>query len=538
VLATFVIGLREGLEAALIVGIIAAFLRKNGRSLKPMALGVVAAVLLSLAVGVALKVIETNLPQAAQEGMEAIIGVVAVVFVTGMVLWMSTHARGMKRELEESASEALGKGSSRALVAMAFLAVLKEGFETAVFLLATFGASTNPLAAAAGAVAGILVASGLGYGLYTGGLRLNLGKFFSITSAFLVLVAAGLVVSALGSAHEAGWLNAGQQKTVDLSWLAPTGSIRGSLFTGVLGIPPDPRLIQVVGWFAYVVPLSLYLFWPRTHRPGAVAGVRIRLGIAAALTVGAAALALAVGPAAMPTLGAADLVDGAGATVGTVELVNGSAVVTASSKRDTMTLTNPTTGAHRGVPDTTEFTQTLDTPVSGLPSTLTVAQLAAVNGGRLPVGFSTQSSPGPFAASWSRTGDRHLWLTNGEILDFTEEDVTTVTLTGGGLATSRTLTVTGDVPGGVSVSGGSLSVSDERVSAAATAAEGLRAARVERLFWGRTFPAVLMIAAIVLSFSAWRAFRRLPIPERDSEVVSPVPSSTVPIATRRNTNVG
>lgn len=537
--ATFVIGLREGLEAALIVGIIAAFLRKNGRSLKPMALGVVAAVLLSLGVGLALKAIEANLPQAAQEGMEATIGVVAVVFVTGMVLWMSTHARGMKWELEESAGEALGKGSSRALVAMAFLAVLKEGFETAVFLLATFGASTNPLAAAAGAVAGILVAVGLGYGLYTGGLRLNLGRFFSITSVFLVLVAAGLVVSALGSAHEAGWLNAGQQKTVDLSWLAPAGSIRGSLFTGVLGIPSDPRLIQVVGWFAYVIPTSLYLFWPRRHRPGALAGVRIRFGTAVVLVGAAAALALAVGPATMPVLDTAYLTDATGTTVGSVGLANGTAIVTVSSRRDAMPLADPTTGAHRGVPDTTEYTQTLDTPVEGLPPSLTIAELATANGGRLPVGFSSQSSPGPFVAAWSRTGERHLWLTNGQILDFTEDDVTTVTLTGGELATSRTLTVTGDVPGGASVSGGSLAVPAERVSAAAAAAEGLRADQVERRFWGRTFPVVLVIAALAVGLSAWRASRRLPVSARDSGTAAPpVPPSTVPVATRRNTNVG
>ncbi|MEZ5202481.1 MAG: FTR1 family protein [Micropruina glycogenica] len=155
-LATFIIGLREGLEAALIVGIIAAFLRRNGRSLTPMLIGVGAAVLLSLAVGIGLKLVEQSLPQAAQEGMEAIIGVVAIVFVTGMILWMTTNARGLKRDLEAHATEALGEGTSRALVLMAFLAVLKEGFETSVFLLATFSASTNAGLAATGAALGIL----------------------------------------------------------------------------------------------------------------------------------------------------------------------------------------------------------------------------------------------------------------------------------------------------------------------------------------------------------------------------------------------
>ena len=106
-LPTLVIGLREGLEAALIVGIIAAFLRKNGKSLVPMWIGVTAAVVLSVAVGVVLAAVERALPQAGQEGMESVIGVVAVVFVTGMILWMNTHARGLKRELEAGASDAI-----------------------------------------------------------------------------------------------------------------------------------------------------------------------------------------------------------------------------------------------------------------------------------------------------------------------------------------------------------------------------------------------------------------------------------------------
>lgn len=246
-LATFIIGLREGLEAALIVGIIAAFLRRNGRSLTPMLIGVGSAIAVSLAVGITLKVVEQSLPQAAQEGMEAIIGIVAIVFVTGMVLWMAGHARRMKSELEASAEQALSEGSTRALAVMAFLAVLREGFETSVFLLATFSASTNAGLAATGAGLGILTAAVIGYGLYTGGVKLNLAKFFSYTGVFLLLVAAGPVVSTLGSMREAGWLNAGQQLVAELTWFAPPGSVQGALFTGVLGIPADPRLVQVVG---------------------------------------------------------------------------------------------------------------------------------------------------------------------------------------------------------------------------------------------------------------------------------------------------
>ncbi|MBN9069514.1 MAG: FTR1 family protein, partial [Rhizobiales bacterium] len=247
-LATFVIGLREGLEAALIVGIIAAFLRKNGKSLTAMWFGVLLAILLSIAVGVGLKLVEKALPQAAQEGMEAVIGAIAIFFVTGMIVWMNAHARDMKRQIEAEAADALGQASAYALALMAFLAVLKEGFETSVFLLATFSAAQSASLAAAGAVIGLLLSAVIGWGIYMGGVRINLSRFFRVTGAFLILVAAGLVITCLRTAHEAGWLNAGQQATVNLSWLVAPGSIQSALITGVLGIPADPRLIEVLGW--------------------------------------------------------------------------------------------------------------------------------------------------------------------------------------------------------------------------------------------------------------------------------------------------
>src|SRR6185437_14459835 len=191
-LATLVIGLREGLEAALIVGIVAAFLRNNGKSLAAMWVGVALAVMLSITVGVGLDIVEKTLPQARQEGMESVIGAIAIFFVTSMIVWMNTHAAGMKKELEAEAAEALSQGSAYALAGMAFLAVLKEGFETSVFLLATFSAAQSALLAATGAVVGLLMAVGIGWGIYAGGVRINLSRFFRVTGAFLILVAAGL----------------------------------------------------------------------------------------------------------------------------------------------------------------------------------------------------------------------------------------------------------------------------------------------------------------------------------------------------------
>ncbi|HEY2638038.1 MAG TPA: FTR1 family protein, partial [Solirubrobacteraceae bacterium] len=144
-LPTFVIGLREGLEASLIVGIIAAFLVQEGRrdALRPMWLGVGVAAAICVAVGVLLQVADDELPQQQQEALETVVGLLAVGVVTFMIVWMRRHARGLGTELRAAASSALARGSMAALVGMAFFAVLREGFETAVFLIAAFNASTN-----------------------------------------------------------------------------------------------------------------------------------------------------------------------------------------------------------------------------------------------------------------------------------------------------------------------------------------------------------------------------------------------------------
>jgi len=268
VLPTFVIGLREGLEAALIVGIVAAFLGQQGRrdALRQVWLGTGVAVLICVAVAIALQVISHDLPERQQEGLETVVGALAVVMVTYMIMFMRKHARGMKKELEGAAASALASGSSRALVIMAFLAVLREGFETAVFLLATFNASGNASTSWIGAVIGILLAAAIGYGIYKGGVRLNLARFFRITGLVLVVVAAGLVMTAFHTANEAGWLTAGQAQAFDLSWLVRPGTPLSSLLTGVLGIQPFPSWIEVIAWLVYLVPMLLIVAWPARRR--------------------------------------------------------------------------------------------------------------------------------------------------------------------------------------------------------------------------------------------------------------------------------
>ena len=182
-LTTFVIALREGLEASLIVGIIAAFLKRQGRpdALRSMWVGVGLAVAVCVAVAVVLRIVDNELPQREQEGLETIVALVAVAMVTYMIVWMTEHARDLKGQLQEQAAGALVQGSATALVAMAFLAVLREGFETSVFLLAAFNDAADPVPAGLGVVLGLVVAVALGYGIYRGGVRLNLSRFFRVT---------------------------------------------------------------------------------------------------------------------------------------------------------------------------------------------------------------------------------------------------------------------------------------------------------------------------------------------------------------------
>ncbi len=282
-LPTFIIGLREGVEAALIIGIIAAFLAQEGRrdGLRWMWAGVGAAVTICIGVAVVLQVLNNDLPQRQQEGLETIVSLLAVAMVTFMIVWMRRHARGLAGELRSSAATALAEGSMIALVGMAFFAVIREGFETAVFMLAAFQSTADPASAGIGAVLGVVVACLIGWGIYTGGVRLNLARFFRFTGFVLVLVAAGLFAGAMHTAHEAGWLTAGQDQALDLSWLVVPGTWTASLLTGMLGVQPRPTVIEVGAYLLYAIPMGIFVLWP--HRRARAAPMRVAAGAALAL---------------------------------------------------------------------------------------------------------------------------------------------------------------------------------------------------------------------------------------------------------------
>lgn len=539
-LATLVIGLREGLEAALIVGIIAAFLRNNGKSLTAMWLGVVLAVVLSIAVGVALEQIEQALPQAKQEGMESVIGCVAIFFVTGMIVWMNAHARDMKRQLETEAAAALGRASTYALASMAFLAVLKEGFETSVFLLATFSAAQSAAWAATGAVVGLLLAVVIGWGIYAGGVRINLSRFFRITGAFLVLVAAGLVVTSLRTAHEAGWLNAGQQTVLNLSWLVAPGTIRSALITGVLGIPADPRLIEVIGWFAYLIPVSLLVFWPAAHRPRPQTAVRLQFSIVAALAVTAVIFAFVYPapqlhlPRLVPLVAANDTTR----LIGHAELGVASAHAAPAlsvrfgdtpAARLSLAAARQEPVVHAGLPAIVWHLHAAGKPAHQKNSVLTLDDVVALNHGRIPIGLNPQQHPGPYQAVWTTRRTLDAWTADGHLLDASGYATALVVLSGSGLQTPRTLRVN-DAQSPVARN---WRVAPDYVAHAARALNTLAAARTERAFWTVKLPIVLLLAALLLAAYAFRNRNRL---ERAGRNTSNHSSTTGRAANDRDNN--
>ena len=258
----FLIMLREGIEAALIVGIVAGFLKKSGHgNLMPAVwVGILLAVALSLFVGAGPQLFEAEFPQKEQELFEGIVGLVAVFMITSMVFWMRKAAKSIKGQLQACVDQALSRsrGQAWALVGMVFLAVAREGLESVFFLLAIFQQSTGwhaPL----GALAGIALSVVVGYGLYTGSVKLDLRRFFKITGVFLLFVAAGLLAGVLRKFHEAGIWNHLQQIVFDFSDTLPLDSPLGAVLSGLLGYQEAPVLGEVILYIVFLL-ITLFIF--------------------------------------------------------------------------------------------------------------------------------------------------------------------------------------------------------------------------------------------------------------------------------------
>jgi high-affinity iron transporter len=258
VFANFLIGLREGLEAALVVGILVAYIVKTDQrdQLTRVWVGVAAAVMVSLGVGAALTFGPRGLSFEAQEAIGGTLSIVAVGFVTWMIFWMARTSRGLKGELEGRVDAAIGQGGwSLALVAM--LAVGREGLETALFLWAAAqatGSSTQPLL---GGALGLAVAVALGVLIFRGAVSLNLATFFTWTGALLIFVGAGVLSYGIHDLQEAGILPGLDSTAFDVSSTIPPGSWYGTVLKGTLNFSPRTTWLELAAWVAYVVPVLI-----------------------------------------------------------------------------------------------------------------------------------------------------------------------------------------------------------------------------------------------------------------------------------------
>ena len=258
--ANFLIGLREGLEAALVVGILVAYLVRTERRhlLSKVWIGVGAAAVISLAFGAILTLGPQGLSFVAQEAIGGTLSILAVALITWMIFWMGKHARFLKGELEGSMERAISVGSG-AIVMMALLAVGREGLETALFLWAGIQSSGTSAAPIIGATLGLIAAAALGVLVYRGAVKLNLRVFFQWTGVFLVVVAAGVLAYGVHDLQEAGVLPGLHNLAWDVSAAVPPTSIHGTFLKAIFNFSPQTTVLEAVVYFAYLIPV-MFLF--------------------------------------------------------------------------------------------------------------------------------------------------------------------------------------------------------------------------------------------------------------------------------------
>ena len=259
-IANYLIGLREGLEASLVVSILVAYLVKMGRRdrLAPVWVGVLAAVGVSLLFGALLTFTSNQMSFQAQEAFGGSLSIVAVGFVTWMVFWMRRTARTLSSELRGRMDAALAMGAG-ALVLTAFIAVGREGLETSLFIWSAIQATGQNTQPVLGAALGLLTSVVIGYLFYKGALRINLAKFFLWTGAVLIVVAAGVLAYGVHDLQEAGILPGLDSLAFDVSGAVPPDSWYGTLLRGTVNFTPATTWLQLFAWTAYLVP-TMYFF--------------------------------------------------------------------------------------------------------------------------------------------------------------------------------------------------------------------------------------------------------------------------------------
>ncbi|MEO3856985.1 iron uptake transporter permease EfeU [Acrocarpospora sp. B8E8] len=258
--ASYLIGLREGLEATLVVSILVAFLVKSDRRdrLSLVWTGVAAAVALSVAFGALLSFTAAHLAFEQQELFEAVASIAATVFVTWMIFWMRGAARKIASDLRAKLGEALQVGSV-AVAVMAFLAVVREGLETSLLFFASAQGAATTATPLIGISLGLLTSILIGWGLYASAIRVNLTKFFTWTGLLLILVAGGILKYGVHDLQEAGILPGRSTLAFDISGVLDPSAWYSALLSGMFNITATPSVLEVTAWVAYVLPV-LFLF--------------------------------------------------------------------------------------------------------------------------------------------------------------------------------------------------------------------------------------------------------------------------------------
>lgn len=259
--ANYLIGLREGLEASLVVSILVAYLVRTSRrgAVRWVWLGVGAAVAMSISVVGLLELTASSLSDEAAELFAGITSLVAVVFVTWMIFWMRSASRTISAELRDRVDAAVGAGVG-AVVAMAFIAVAREGLETALFFFAAARAAGSTAQPLVGFLLGLATAVLLGWLLYRRAITIDLGRFFRVTGVLLVFVAAGVLSYGIHELQEVGVLPGGENVAFDASALLPEGAWHSALVAGIFNITAQTTVLQAVAWASYVaITLTLFL---------------------------------------------------------------------------------------------------------------------------------------------------------------------------------------------------------------------------------------------------------------------------------------
>lgn len=257
-MAAFLVMLREGVEAALIVGILLAYVNRvgRGREWRWVWTGTISAAVLSVIAGIAIFSTIGSLDARAEEIAEGVVAWVAAGLLTWMIFWMGAQARHIRARLEGEVDTAIASGGGGALAAIAFFAVLREGLESALFLISTTVGTEADGLQLLGGLLGLAVALVLGYLIYRGGTRIDIRVFFRVTGVLIILFAAGLVAKGIHEFQEVGLLPVLLDPLWSVNFLDPDTSIPGEFAASLFGWRPDPSLLMVLGYLAYLMPIG------------------------------------------------------------------------------------------------------------------------------------------------------------------------------------------------------------------------------------------------------------------------------------------